>query len=38
VEVQGAQGVEVTNDLTEKELNIIKAGGLLNYVRAMARG
>jgi aconitate hydratase len=38
VEVQGAQGVVVTNDLTEKELNIIKAGGLLNYVRAMARG
>ncbi|MBU1247089.1 MAG: aconitate hydratase [Proteobacteria bacterium] len=25
--------IDVTNDLTEKELEIIKAGGLLNYVR-----
>ncbi|WP_022660472.1 aconitate hydratase [Paucidesulfovibrio longus] len=35
--LQDAEPVEVTNDLTEKELDIIKAGGLLNYVRASDR-
>jgi aconitate hydratase len=32
--VEGAGEVRVGNDLTDKELAIIKAGGLLNYVRA----
>jgi aconitate hydratase len=35
--LENAEPVEVTNDLTEKELDIIKAGGLLNYVRASDR-
>lgn len=37
IEVSGAESVAVTNDLTEKELNIIKAGGLLNFVREASR-
>ncbi|SKA83071.1 aconitase [Paucidesulfovibrio gracilis DSM 16080] len=37
IEVSGAESVDVTNDLTEKELNIIKAGGLLNFVREASR-
>lgn len=33
IEVEGGKPVKVTNDLTAKELDIILAGGLLNYVR-----
>ncbi len=29
----GHKNIQVSNDLTEKELGIIKAGGLLNYIR-----
>lgn len=35
VDVAGVGAVRVRNDLTEKELEIIRAGGLLNHVRAM---
>jgi aconitate hydratase len=31
--VAGVGAIMVTNDLTAKELDIIKAGGLLNQVR-----
>jgi aconitate hydratase len=34
MEVQGLGLVRVTNDLTQKELAVIRAGGLLNAVRA----
>ncbi len=33
VEVEGVGSVAVRNDLTQKELDIIRAGGLLNFVR-----
>jgi len=33
IEIAGVGQVQVTNDLTENELAIIQAGGLLNYVR-----
>jgi aconitate hydratase len=33
VTVGGGAAVAVRNDLTAKELDIIRAGGLLNYVR-----
>ncbi|MBG3878802.1 aconitate hydratase [Desulfovibrio oxamicus] len=33
VQVEGAGAIRVRNDLTQKELDIIRAGGLLNHVR-----
>jgi aconitate hydratase len=38
VTIEGAGPVQVKNDLTEKELAVIKAGGLLNAVRASRQG
>ncbi len=36
--VEGQGPVALTNDLTEQELEIIRAGGLLNHVRSKRRG
>ncbi|KAF5029043.1 2,3-dimethylmalate dehydratase small subunit [anaerobic digester metagenome] len=33
VQVEGVGAIRVRNDLTQKELDIIRAGGLLNHVR-----
>lgn len=38
VAVAGGGSVTVRNDLTQKELDIIRAGGLLNYVRLSKTG
>ncbi len=38
VKVDGVGSVSVRNDLTQKELDIIRAGGLLNYVRLAKTG
>ncbi|UZP68876.1 aconitate hydratase [Desulfovibrio mangrovi] len=38
ITVDGAGLVPVKNDLTQKELDIIRAGGLLNYVRLSKTG
>lgn len=37
LELSSGKRVAVTNDLTQKELDIIRAGGLLNYVRFSKR-
>lgn len=36
--VVGGETIQVKNDLTENELAVIKAGGLLNFVKERARG
>ncbi|MGE4299204.1 MAG: aconitate hydratase [Desulfovibrionaceae bacterium] len=36
--VKGVGDIRITNDLTERELAIIKAGGLLNFVRLSKKG
>ncbi|WP_174403462.1 aconitate hydratase [Desulfovibrio subterraneus] len=38
ITLEGAGSVAVKNDLTQKELDIIRAGGLLNYVRLSKTG
>jgi aconitate hydratase len=38
ITVEGVGSVAVKNDLTQKELDIIRAGGLLNYVRLSKTG